>query len=225
MAADQAGNQDGRLVNSAVWAAGVKGQGIQFNGVNSAVEIGSAQENGAAIPWSVSMWVKRIGAADSSALMSSPLSALKLEQWPNTGKMGITRYGNADYTFNYAAPLNQWVHLVFINTGAQVKLYADCAQVHQINTALPLPLTRIGSLGSGEGIKGIMDEVRVYNYAISEAEIARLCQAPKPTSTPAIVATAALTTSTPTPTATLTPTPQFVSSSMTRRLYLPNLSR
>jgi hypothetical protein len=142
-------------------------------------------------------------ATNSSVLLSSSDSAIKLEQWPNIGRVGLTRFGVADVSFNYAAPLNQWVNITLVNTGVSSRLYSDCALTDVLSMVVPLPLARIGYGSNGEAANAVLDEVRIYNYALSDVEIAGLCQSVSPASTP--TATSEPTAST-TPTAISTPT-------------------
>lgn len=203
-AVDQIGNRDGSLQNGAAWVSGQQGTGLQFNGASSIVRLSAVQNSDLISRWSVGVWVKRLGSTAASAIIASAVGALKLEQWQGTGKVGVTRYGVADYTYDYSVPLNQWVYLLFVSTGSQIKLYVDCFFKGAINDTLLLPLSTIGSDGAGDTINGILDELHIYNYALSELEISALCPVP-PTSTPTATPTST-STATPTPTSTSTPT-------------------
>src|SRR2546421_2174813 len=43
----------------------------------------------------------------------------------NIKKVGFTKWGVADYSFNYIAPLGEWVHLVFVGTTTNTQLYVN----------------------------------------------------------------------------------------------------
>jgi len=70
------------------------------------------------------------GAAVSKSVLGSrdPASGaqvLKINQWNNTGKYGLSALGVADDTFNFNTIPNQQVHLVFTSNGSTTTLYVN----------------------------------------------------------------------------------------------------
>jgi len=70
---------------------------------------------------------------------------------------------------------NTWYHIVSIRSGVEYSLWVD--GVKQTNTAivgnnitLSEPLV-IGARGTAEYVRGQIDEPRIYNRALTEAEI------------------------------------------------------
>jgi hypothetical protein len=143
--------------------------------------------------WSAEFVVNRIGSKQSSVLIRGvpfafPSTALKLEQFQNTEQIGFTQFGSADYTFNPAvpSPLNQWIDLVYVNhAGSGMSLYLNGALVGTNPASIVLARDQIGSFADTipESPLAIMDEVVLYNRALSEAEIsAHFAATPEPSS-------------------------------------------
>lgn len=181
-AADSWGSNTG-TVSGATWTtAGVSGGALELNGVSGYVNIGKTD---IAAPWTAAMWVNRQdSSANSCALMSSSGYALKLEQYNGTNQVGFTKYGTADYTFNYTAPIGAWVYLVFVGTSSGTSLYVNGALQGTNSGVISCPMGKIGMENSGGYMKGTPDEVKIYNKALSAAEISALYGS-IPTPTPA----------------------------------------
>jgi hypothetical protein len=85
--------------------------------------------------------------------------------------------GAFDIDFTYDS-LDKWVHFALVDEGNQTTVYADGAIVAQaprnLNTAGTVPF-RIGRYqvgGSTLYFDGRIDDVRIYNYGLSQAEVA-----------------------------------------------------
>jgi hypothetical protein len=146
------------------------GTALDFSGVASYVSIGAAP---LAPPWTAEFWVNRQDAPQYSAsLLGDGSTALKLEQFNFTRQVGFTRFGVADYYFNYSAPTNAWVHLAFV-CDTTTRLYVNGALQDTMSATIPLPLGRIGydSSGHPDLLHGILDEVRVWNVARTQTQI------------------------------------------------------
>lgn len=122
-------------------------------------------------PWTAAMWVKRTESLQSSTIMRSSSYALKLEQYYNTHKVGITRFGHSDWKFNYSTPLNEWVHLTFVGTDSEVSLYADGVYADSLGVSVSLPLDTIGD---SSGMVGALDDIKVYKSAFTSNAVAEL---------------------------------------------------
>ena len=147
------------------------GTALSFDGVNGVVRIGAAP---LAVPWTAEFWVNRQAAFDDSAiLLGDAVTALKLEQFQNTRRVGFTRFGASDYLFNYTAPTNTWVHLAFV-ADATTRLYVNGIAQDTNAATIPLPLGQLGADIAGRyfnHLRGMLDEVRVWNVARSQVQI------------------------------------------------------
>ena len=151
-------------------APSISGTALSFDGVAAYVPIGASP---LPPPWTAEFWVNRQDATDYSAsLLGDASTALKLEQFNFTRRVGFTQFGVADYTFNYAAPTNTWVHLAFVSD-TTTRLYVNGILQDTIVATIPLPLGRLGydSSGNPDHLRGILDEVRVWNVARTQAQI------------------------------------------------------
>ena len=166
---DSFGPNHGATSNNLGFVAGQRAQAFNFDGTNSSINIGAV-----AIPppWTAALWVKRLQSPDfSSAILSDSVQALKLEQAGSlTRAVGFTRYGVLDYVFNYTAPSNAWVHLTFVGTSSNTVLYTDGVAQDTNAASINLPLGFLSRTG-GDRLKGQLDEVTLFNRALTPAEI------------------------------------------------------
>ena len=148
----------------------VAGSALSFNGTASYVSVGAAPLSP---PWTAEFWVNRQDAPNFSAsLLGDGSTALKLEQYSFSRQVGFTKFGVADYTFNYTAPAGTWVHLAFV-CDTSTRLYVNGVLQDSNSYVIDLPLGRIGydSSGNPDYLRGILDEVRVWNVARTQAQI------------------------------------------------------
>ncbi len=116
------------------------------------------------------------------AVGSNPSSSLRFEQWNNTGQLGFTQSGVADYLFAPGIPSpTQPAHIAFVWTAANqtMQLYANgsvAGVIAGVSSAFSMP-RGLGSLGntgnSTEGMVGTIHRVTVYDDALSPAVLER----------------------------------------------------
>jgi hypothetical protein len=132
--------------------------------------------------WSAEFLLMRTGSKRSSVLLRGipftlPSQALKLEQFDNTHEIGYTKFAIIDATFSpgATAPLNEWIHIVYVNRAAddRVTLYVNGVPVGTRIDHFDLSRDQIGSWSDTipESPLAVMDEVVLYNRALSAAEI------------------------------------------------------
>lgn len=164
---------DGELSFDTNSVAGHFNNALQFTADNQYVDIKALDVQP---PWTTSMWVKRQNNTNSSSiLMRSSSYALKLEQWPSTGKVGITKFGASDHSFNYIAPMNTWVNLVFVGGVNTTSLYVNGSFKQTINVGISAPMSGI-SAGGDQSLRAAIDDVRVFSYALPASDIQQLFQ-------------------------------------------------
>ncbi|WP_219846906.1 LamG domain-containing protein, partial [Vibrio campbellii] len=106
--------------------------------------------------------------------------SLRLEQWRDTNKLGVTRYGAGDYSFNalsgqsVSSPYGDPAHVIYITRSGMTEIWVNGVQVGELtnqallinHSSVPLGIME-GTVEGDEGIYGFA----AYNHALSEDEI------------------------------------------------------
>ena len=180
IAADSSGNSNDGVITGAVWVDGRIDKALEFDGVDDYVDTGDTSDLSS---WTVAVWVKS-SATPSAAPMSGPV-----------------HYGNTFHiSWNHPDPLfrgapsaqvggrwyagsfgtleaNTWYHLCASYDGERLKTYTNGAFVADNpspsgtsdNKESPLVFGRHSTVEQYFG--GTIDDIRIYNYALGEAEI------------------------------------------------------
>ena len=170
---DENGKYIGTFKGNVKFVDGVKGKGIYLDG-SSSVQIDYNKDLQG--PWTASMWVKRENSVGSNAvLLAGKEGELKLDQWKNTGKVGVTKFDVKDYSYNYSAPLNEWVYLTFVCDESSTVLYVNGERIGSSSTVIKGPFSIIGHTGGSSTstgyMKGTMDEFSMFNSALTPEEV------------------------------------------------------
>ena len=180
-AADLLTTYSGSPVGGVTYVAGKRGSAFHFDGATSYLVTGAPSLS---VPWTACMWVKREQTSSTaSAMMGDGLRELKLEQYSNTFNVGFTIFGVADYKWSYTAPAGTWTHLAYVASGTQMQLYANGSLIGTITTNCPCPRGWIGasyvtsSARIVDYMKGALDEVQIFNRALSSTEIGSIYSA------------------------------------------------
>ena len=177
-AGDASGNGRVGILENVTWASGRVGYGVRFDGGANRVNIdaGTLGPN-----WSAAMWIKRQDSPNLEARILDCQStdtfgtSLRLEQFNPPDRMGFTTYNVEDYWFDYVAPLNQWLHIVFVGRPTGTSLYVNGALIGTHPAAVSLFVAKLGTFDIN-AMKGFMDEVQIYGRALTAAEILSLSQ-------------------------------------------------
>ncbi|MBC6447305.1 family 20 glycosylhydrolase [Actinokineospora xionganensis] len=150
-------------------AAGYRGSGARFTaGAKDKLNIAGSD---LAPPWTVATWVRRETDGTDTQLLRGWNTAIKLEQYKTTNRVGVTTYGVGDYSFAYTVPLNQWTHLAFVASPTGTSLYANGSLVQTIPQTVALPR---GAIGGDRAFGGTLDELRIYDEALTATQVAAL---------------------------------------------------
>ena len=169
-AADSSGNSNtGTLDSGITRVTGQSGNAVAM-ATNKKISLGG--NPGPAGDWTFSTWVQRKGNTASSILVDGSSTVIKLEQYNNTRRVGITRKGVVDWSFNYTTPLNQWVHLTLVGGDGAVKLYVNGALQDTLAQSVSMPFSTIGS--ATEGMNAWLDDTIVYERMLSAEEVLNL---------------------------------------------------
>jgi hypothetical protein len=197
---DQSGaGNNGTLTNSPTKVIGKLGQGLSFDGVDDEVSIADqvALRPGSG-SWSVSVWAKPSNTSQNSGIVTKRQTSGAFEQWgvavcgtDNCSASGkkitfIMRESLSNHryfiTTSDVADGN-WHHIVAVaNSGANTLMfYIDGVAVAGSQTTSGSWPTidntdamKIGSSNGSNYMNGLIDEVRLYNRALSASEITTL---------------------------------------------------
>jgi uncharacterized repeat protein (TIGR03803 family) len=177
---DSGGGYTAGLSNGVAFATGEVGRAFSFDGIDDLLQVNAPA---IAPPWSAEFWVNRQATTnDSAVLIGDIATALKLEQYPNIKKVGFTIWGVKDYHFTNSAalPIGTWTHLVLVGSTTNIQLFVNGAWQDSINTNWTLPRGTIGydvARGNKKQLKGLLDEISLYNRMLTTNEIQSLYNA------------------------------------------------
>lgn len=175
-------------LDSTGWTDGKSGKALQFDGSNDYVNIpNSPTTNFGTGAFTLSTWVRTSsptnGIIIDTSTTPSTFNQMKRLAIENNGK-NIAFYvrssgGNPDLTINVGLNDGNWHYVVGTYDSNVRKLYfdgslvgSDTSAIGNTDTAQPW---RMGSaLGGSVPFTGLMDEVAIYNKALSESEIKQL---------------------------------------------------
>jgi glucose/arabinose dehydrogenase/PKD repeat protein len=182
-AADVSGhNHPGTLSGPVPAAAGHSGGALSFDGVNDFVSIADHAELDLTTGMTLEAWVRptalgnvwrTVAFKEQASHMTYALYA-GTSTGPPTGQAYVG--GQRDARAASALPVNAWSHLATTYDGSMLRLYvngtqAASAAVSGAMTVSTGPLKLGGNAVWGEWFAGLLDDVRVYNRALSASEI------------------------------------------------------
>jgi hypothetical protein len=196
-AADSAGSNDGTLTNFACttldcdpnsgWVStGMSGNAISFDGSNDFVDVGPNIGNFGIGDWTISTWVKvSNGNAFDVIVGKGNIAAGDFILYKHINDNTLYLYADAgQILISVIDPslMNIWVHFVGVKVGSNAYIYVNGirrstdSSAGSANISNPHNLT-IGASedGSLSHADALIDEVRIYNRALSETEICSLC--------------------------------------------------
>lgn len=94
----------------------------------------------------------------------------------NDANQEIGFYNNGWYSSGLALSTGQWYHIAIVKTGLNSKLYLNGHLIQDSNSSFDNDSYNLGIIGNfstagGQACHGVLDEVRVYNKALSHQEI------------------------------------------------------
>jgi hypothetical protein len=187
--ADKSGFGNTGQISGATWTpAGKYGAGLAFNGSSSMVVVGASSSLAASAAITLEAWAYPTATQSGwRTLVQKEVDAYFLHAG-STGSLqpagGGTFGGSVSFNNAPAAlSLNAWSHVAMTYDGATLRLYVNGTQVASKPQTGAIETNgnalRIGgNVPYGEFFQGVIDEVRVYNRALSAAEIQGDMQTP-----------------------------------------------
>jgi fibronectin type 3 domain-containing protein len=192
--ADRSGNANHGTITGASWTAqGKFGNALSFNGTSNFVSIPDAATLDLSIAGTVEAWVRMSSASRWNSVMakgnsnSNPAHNYALEITDTNRVLCILGNGSSSLVVTSASALsnNTFYHLACTWDGATVSLYINGAlsassdqTISPNGNTSPLYIGQFG--GNSDRFAGIIDEVRIYNRALSPTEIQQDSTTPIP---------------------------------------------
>ena len=181
-AADSSGKGNVGSISGAVWSgAGRFGSALSFDGVNDWVTVPDASTLDLTTGMTLEAWVRpsALGGWRTVVFKERPggvVYGLFADQ-AGSRPLGQVFIGSERNAVGTAAlPLNAWTHLATTYDGAAVRLYVNGSLTATTSVsgamAASTGVLRLGGNSVwGEWFAGLIDEVRVYNRALSVSEV------------------------------------------------------
>ncbi|MBE0543292.1 MAG: prepilin-type N-terminal cleavage/methylation domain-containing protein [Verrucomicrobia bacterium] len=180
---DASGNANhGTLVGGPVWSSGQIGAGsLMFDGVNDYVQVGARASLVMSASMTMSAWIYPTGAGGIIVNKEGEYEIGVINgtvQWAIADTVPTWAWRNS----GYAPPLNRWSHIAVVYSQGVVQTYANGTLFHTYpgsgtigDVATSMNDFRVGGRQAAvQHFAGKIDEVRMYNRALSAGEVAGL---------------------------------------------------
>jgi hypothetical protein len=182
-----ANGNDGNLTNGPTWVSGKIGGALSFDGSDDFVDLGNSSDIALTLNKSLSMWLK----PTAFGSRRNPYN----RSHGGTGTLTIETDGSISYFYGTAGrdadpygiyrtlgglTLNSWMHYCLVRNLSSMKVYLyldgnldkEITAIH--STAVASSDNAFIGKGYASNYHGIIDDVRIYNRAISTAEVQAL---------------------------------------------------
>lgn len=192
-ASDIADGNDGTLQNGATFAAGKVGQAFSLDGVDDYVNLGSTQIIGDDTSFTIDAWIKvNSFASDNKQLPIYGEYSSGTNDAKNYLAVGNLQSGLEQRVFfdqfvptggslksNIQLTPGQWYHVAYTQDGTNRRLYIDGAldssdsaiETYSGQTPDDIRIGRRGGTATDQRFNGLIDEVEIFDRALSADEI------------------------------------------------------
>jgi hypothetical protein len=178
---DSVGGNNGTLMGGASFAPGKVGEAFSFDGDGCVSVPASDSINFSGnMPMTIATWVYRTGGAPVQHIVGKRNNCYlgeiqyQLSFDEASGVAFIANGGNFWVSTHRKLPMNTWQHLAVVYNGTTAIVYINGQSVASgsgsLGTAIAAPL-KIGNAGSCQSFTGLIDEVAIFNRALSASEI------------------------------------------------------
>jgi concanavalin A-like lectin/glucanase superfamily protein/galactose oxidase-like protein/Big-like domain-containing protein/Kelch motif protein len=179
---DGSGQGNTGILSNATWSASGKfGAALSFNGTSAWVTVADSASLNLTTGMTLEAWVRPTsGSGWRAAILKETPGGLAWSLYTANNGSRPVGYAHVDsdvpVTGTAAVPLNAWTHLAVTYDGTALRLYVNGTLVSTTALAGAMATSadalRIGGNSVwGEYFKGLIDEVRIYNRALSASEI------------------------------------------------------
>jgi hypothetical protein len=195
-AVDSSGHgNNGTLQGTPQWVAGFAAGGLELNGTTDYVDCGSGSSLDITEEITVAVWVKIDVFGDWDGIVTKGIdqSPYAMQMWGD----GALRFsanwgtpaggiGGGSWNTNTKMPAGEWIHAAVTYDGSTLRFYIDGQQDSlEVTQALTFGTVAESLVlgcdfpGGDEYFDGVMDDVRVYDHALTEGEIKELAARPR----------------------------------------------
>jgi len=206
-ASDSSGNGNtATLVNGPTWTAGKINQALAFDGLANYVSIPHANALNT-YPLTVTAWIKTGTTSGARGIVNKYVagSSNGYQLFMNNGSLCAWYlrdgsnyvYDGSECTLSTAGYANnQWHHVAFVVDGTGARLYVDGLQTASLGwigtpggptTTQDVHIGHYPGPSGAEYFSGLLDDVRIYNRALSASEIAAFYGSLVVTTTPPVL--------------------------------------
>ncbi|HEY4423151.1 MAG TPA: LamG-like jellyroll fold domain-containing protein, partial [Pyrinomonadaceae bacterium] len=188
-ATDASGNNNtGTLSSGATWTTGQSGAAANLDGVDDYVQVGAQSSLVLTNTGTLSAWIYPTGAgshATCGGIIVNKEGEYELARFTDGTIQWAFANTNPGWNWvntGYVAPLNQWTHVAVTYDGGVVKTYINGTLFHTYAGTGAIGDVdnsqndfRVGGRqAASHNFRGRIDEVRVYNRALSASEVTTL---------------------------------------------------
>jgi glucose/arabinose dehydrogenase/PKD repeat protein len=176
-AADASGNANGGSVGTAIWTvSGKYGNALSFNGTNARVTVNDSASLDLTTAMTLEAWVRPAVSSGWRDVVYKADDVYFLEGSSPSGPPGTGGTFGDPLTGSSPLPTNVWSHLAATYDGATLRLFVNGTQVASRAQSGAIATSNAALTIGGDGLynqffQGAIDEVRVYNVALAQAQI------------------------------------------------------
>jgi len=174
----------GTLMNNPTWTTGRVGGALSFDGVDDFVNVGNHASLNPSV-FTIEAWVNPTTSAADRIIYTNFVHGLAWESIHLDSASFIMNISNSGPTRNNLSfslvPATRWTHLVATYDGSWMRVYQNGVEISsRTATGVPWSSPRNFSIGAIpstysppaiQRFHGLIDEVRIYNRALTAAEV------------------------------------------------------
>ena len=185
---DSAGTNNGTVTGATLTAdrLGHLNTAFSFNGINNRIDFNKSPLTNVA-NWTISAWIKPANFTQQSVAVQVGFDNAGTGNGYGIGFVGYLYSSNLVGILSGVDPgwidsgraspsTNQWQHIVMLRDATTTKFFIDGLQTPSTYTTTPKTPTDF-TIGSQNGLRffnGLIDDVRIYNRALSSNEVSQL---------------------------------------------------
>jgi hypothetical protein len=176
-ALDETINLNNGTISGAARTAGISGEGLSFDGVNDYVQIPDADSLDLTSAGTIEVWAYKNSQKNYQMYVTKGRTqAYQLMDKGTTGQIAV-RWGSASTNLatDEVVPTGGWHHIVATYDGNNLSLYIDGhlskSVAYTTDAVANTTPVRIGARDDGYCFDGRIDEVVIYNRALTETEV------------------------------------------------------